>query len=355
MFGKKPTISAEESKLEVQTIPPDFYAGQNPAIKFKKVEKEIILEQKPVLTASEKKLMDKDAAAGAGDNLHPANLLASKKFMALAAAVLFVLAVGLVGWYYWNQATKQKTAVAPPPPVLAPAPEPVAEEPVLVLAEPTSTAVNEPTTTISIGEAALNFPSPFLSLAFDLDKDDIADEAEAIFGTDKDNPDKDGDSHNDGHEVYNLYNPKGMEPEKLIEAGTVKEYTNPVYGYSLYYPNDWAVGDTDQTYSDVLFSTLGGENIEVRAFELNDETRTFADWFAKWAPGEKYAEVVDFETFFKLPAKRRADWLVYYFTDGNRMYALLYHPGEAAAVNYGIVIKMLARSFRFAATVTPTP
>ena len=43
----------------------------------------------------------------------------------------------------------------------------------------------------------------------DSDNDGLTDEYELIYGTDKDNPDTDGDSYKDGDEVKNGYNPLG--------------------------------------------------------------------------------------------------------------------------------------------------
>ncbi|MEK9132826.1 MAG: tripartite tricarboxylate transporter substrate-binding protein, partial [Patescibacteria group bacterium] len=71
MFWKKVDTNINtDQTISVQTIPADFYGGVNPVVKFKKVEREVVLESKPELTAPEKKMFDKSTAAG-GDSATP--------------------------------------------------------------------------------------------------------------------------------------------------------------------------------------------------------------------------------------------------------------------------------------------
>lgn len=350
MFGleKKPSVIDDAAELEVRTMPPDFYGGVNPAIKFKKAEKEIIVgaPRAPELTPSEKLLRDKAAAVGAGAPMHPVNLFASKKFLFIAGAAVFLLATLGISWYYWNQAAKNRAArlAVTPPALITPVEEqPIVETPVEVA---TSTIEEATTTPITPAEARIVFPSRFLSEAADLDKDDITDVAEEIFGTDPSKADTDADGYSDGHEVFNLYNPAGKEPMKLVESGAVLEYTNPVYNYRLYYPKDWAVGNTTPDYKDVLFSALGGENLEVRVFEFDAETPDYDSWVGKWGPQEA-SLMVAFKNKFGDPGLNRDDFLVYYFVDSRAVYAVVYHPVDAnTPINYRSVAKMFARSFR---------
>ena len=163
--------------------------------------------------------------------------------------------------------------------------------------------------------------------------------------SDSGTPDSDNDKYNDGHEIYNLFNPAGFEPIKLVDSGTVKEFSNPVHAYKLYFPALWAVGNVDPDYNDVLFSAITGENIEVKVYN-KENGQTFEDWFAKSAISQKIEDLVEFETKFKEMGYRRSDYLVYYFYDENKVYILAYHTTDSNAVNYRIIIKMMARSFR---------
>jgi hypothetical protein len=350
MFGKKEDIKNNSTDkpmddgqtISVQTIPADFYGGVNPVVKFKKVEKEVLLESKSKLTPSEKKALDKSTAAGSGSALHPANILTNKKYALIFGSALFVIIVAGVSVYYYLQIRQQPNTSLPTQPEIS---IPTISEPAPVVVE---NPVEEPvvtTTPQSLAEAPIEFPSALLGDSPDLDKDNLTDAAEELFGTDPSKPDTDEDSYNDGHEVFYLYNPAGKEPLKLIDSGYVRDYNNPIFGYKVFYPQTWAMGSVDEGNRDVLFSTITGENIELRVFDrLPNES--FADWFAKWAPNQQYQNLKDFQTKFGESGKSRADSLVYYFMDDNHVYVIIYHTTDSNVVNYRSVIVMMARSFR---------
>ena len=336
--------------INVQTIPADFYGGVNPVVKFKRVEKEVVLETKPKLTSSEKKMLDKSTAAGGDAPLHPVNVLTSRKYTIIFGASLFLLLVAGVSAYYYLQMRQQPKTALPQQPVISVA---TTSETVPVVTETTTPAISEPTTTPqSLADAPINFPSGLLGDSPDLDKDNLTDTAEELFGTDPSKPDTDEDIYNDGHEVFYLYNPAGKEPMRIIDSGRVSDYSNPVFGYKVFYPANWAIGNVDEGYKDVLFSTITGENIELRVFDRLPN-QTFSDWFAQWAPNEQYQNLVDFQTKFGEVGKNRADNLVYYFTDENHVYVMIYHTTDSNAVNYRSVMVMMARSFRTPGFVPP--
>ena len=132
MFGKKVSVKSEvDTSISVQTIPADFYGGVNPEIKFKKVEKEVVLKSASKLTAPEKKMLDKSTAAGSGSVLHPANILTNKKYAIILGASLFTVIVAGVSVYYYLQLRQQPTAVLPIAPKVEVAP-PVVTEPIVV-------------------------------------------------------------------------------------------------------------------------------------------------------------------------------------------------------------------------------
>lgn len=351
MFGKKVETKSEiDQTINVQTIPADFYGGVNPVVKFKKVEKEVVLESKPKLTAPEKKMLDKSAAAGAGALLHPANILTNKKYAIIFGSSLFVVIIAGVSVYYYLQIRQlPKTSLPPQPNIVVETP--AVQEPVAV-ETPTEEAVAPTTTPQSLAEAPIEFPSSLLGDSSDLDKDNLTDTAEELFGTDPSKPDTDEDSYNDGHEVFYLYNPAGKEPLKIIDSGHVNDYNNPVVGYKVFYPATWAIGNVDESYRQVLFSTITGENIELRVFDRLPN-QTFADWFARWAPGEQYQNLADFQTKFGELGKNRADNLVYYFMDDNRVYVMVYHTTDSNVVNFRSIMVMMARSFRTPGFVPP--
>ncbi|MBU0545762.1 hypothetical protein KKA13_00715 [Patescibacteria group bacterium] len=350
MNGKEQTTKVgDDPGLVVNTMPADFYGGANPVIRFKNVEKEIELN-KGGAKPSEKAMLDKETAVGG-------NILTSSKSMALVSVILFVFFVFGAGLYYWWQSRTPQPAPTSAPNIQQTPQQPQAptttETPVVPEEIPTTT---EPPTVIMSKEVSMEFPSILLGDAEDMDNDDIMDIAEETFGTDPGNPDTDEDGYNDGHEAYNLYNPTGKEPMKLIESGYIDEFSNPTFGYKIYFPKSWAMGNVDKEYRDILFSAMNGENIELRVFDLGFG-QNFADWLGVNAPSENFADLVEFTGVFAEKGYRRNDYLIYYFTDGMRVYVLAYHGLESTAVGYRSVIKMMARSFRMNgnAVIQPMP
>ncbi len=347
MFGHKKAPVTETTNepvvAAIHVIPTDFYGGTNPVVTFKDVTREIELNRGEVVSGADKRLLDKQTAPGSGQALHPANLLANPKFLALAGLGLFLLVGGGVTLYY-VVGSKDDAPSAPIVTTIVPPDTVVVETPTTTpLVAPSST---EPviTTPVSLADQPLTFSSTLLGDSGDTDKDGITDREEELFTTDLNVPDTDNDTYSDSHELFYLYNPAGKEPQKLLDSGLVKQYTNPNFGYTLYYPNSWAVGDVDGTYRDVLFSTLTGENIEVRVFD-KEVTQDFAEWFAVHAPDQKYSDIQNFETYFGAKGYRREDWLAYYFPTANHVYVLLYHTTDSNIINYRTVLKVLARSF----------
>lgn len=272
-------------------------------------------------------------------------LVLRRRFLLIGAAVLFLLFIAGAGWYYYRASTSIPPAAPPAPlPPRLESVEPGLSEPA---SEPAFAPILEPAPAApTIREPGIEFPSRFLADTVDLDQDGLTDLEEEVFAADPAASDTDQDHYSDSHEVYNLYNPIGKEPIKLIDSGLIKAYTNPVWRYRLYYPKDWALGEADAEFRQVLFSTFTGEHVEVRVFDKSAGD-TFSDWFARLAPQENQAELVDFSSVFKESGFRRSDYLVYYFTDSNHVYGVVYRAGSGATViGFRTVIKMIARSFR---------
>ncbi len=348
MFGiKKNTLDQkidEPLAAKVQVIPADFYGGVNPVVTFKNVAKQVELGGNSSVSSAEKKVLDKQTAAGSGNDLHPASFLARPRFLVIGGLVILLVASAGVSLYYWLQS--KKNVIPPPVPVVFVENPPVVEVPTTtpVATVPTTTPVVLPTP-VSLADQPLVFPSILLGDSADTDKDGLTDREEELLTTDFSIPDTDEDSYTDSHEIFYLYNPSGREPMKLLDSGLVKEYRNPVFGYTLLYPTTWAIGDVDGTYRDVLFSTITGENIEVRVFD-KEPTMDFAAWFDLHAKDQKYGDLVTFEGYFnQLSGYRRADWLVYYFPTNTRVYTLIFHTTDSNIVNFRSIIKIMARSF----------
>jgi hypothetical protein len=357
MPEEKNIPSVSESELEVKTIPKDFYGGANPVVRFHEVERIVEVEKnkQTTVTPDEKKAWEKENASGANTKVHPANLLANKKFVIFSSFGLFAILVGVSAGYYFYQANNQDKQNQFPVPDIKQ----------VVNSSPTSSVVVVPTPSSSVSDViipsstvAIELPSRLLGVSADFDNDRISDLAEEVFNTDPANADTDGDKYPDGHEIYYLYNPAGFEPMRLIDAGIVDEYRNPIFGYKLYVPKTWAIGVVESDYREVIFSAITGENIRVRVFDLAAD-ETFSGWFYANAPQEKMTDLLEFTTSFKLVGKMRNDGLVYYFIDRQFVYVISYHPNEDNIVNYKAVMDVVSRSFQLdtgdATTVVPEP
>ena len=352
--NKQPEIS--KPSIPVVTIPTEFYAAANPTLTFKNVEKVITPKSDSAMPPADKKAFDKSTSAGNGQPLHPATLFSNQKKLFLIGGGLFVLFIILVGGYYFWQSKKTapiKKAIVVPKNQITATVAPTTTEP---LPEPIPEPLIEPTIPV-LSEVRLEFPT-FLSKSDDLDNDGLTDQEEELFKSDPGIPDTDDDSYLDGSEVFHLYNPVGKEPIRLIESGSVEDYVNPAFGYAVYYPVGWAIGNVDGGYRDMLFSAITGENIEIRVFD-KAEQQNFSEWLAANAPSEKIADIADFSNRFNDGGFKRSDDLVYYYVMPTRVYVIAYHTVGTTVANYPAVVEMMARSFRrdssIEATIPPPP
>ena len=351
MFGKTtlaPAATTDTTMPEVQVIPRDFYGGANPVVTFKDVKTELP-PPGTVLSAGEKKHLDKTTMVGSEMLLHPARLFTNPRWLAMAAVVLLVVVSGASGLYYWLRRSSPPSPVpaAIVPPTTAPV---VAEAPTTSVPETTAETAPPvaPAPTPTAG-AEISFPSLFLGDGTDIDGDGLSDAEEELFRTDPAIPDSDGDKFTDANEVYNLYDPAAAGRTKLVDSGAVKPFTNSVFGYTLDYPSGWALGNVDDTYRTILFSTLSAEYVEVHSFDKASDL-SFNDWFAAHAADQQLGQLTSFETAFKDQGLRRQDYLVYYFVTAEHVYVMVYHPVAGSPVNYRSVIKMMARSFHVTGT-----
>jgi hypothetical protein len=345
MFGKKEQeIKEPEINIRISTIPDAFYAGSDPSVKFKKTEHTVDLEKiSSPLKPHEKRALDTATAKGGG------SLLSSTKFWVFGALILFVLFALGGGIYYWIT-LREKPAQIIERPIITQSPGseiPIEQQP---SPDDILTPIEEPPTELP-KEIGFELPSKILPIGNDLDQDGISDSSEEVFGSDPGNPDTDGDGYPDGHELFYLYNPAGVEPQKLIDSGAVITHKNNIFGFELYYPASWVAGFVDQTGRQTLFSALSGENVEVRVFDL-PFGQTFEEWFSNNAPSdERLLDYGQFESRFGTIGQKRFDGLVYFFVRDSRVIALIYHLSGNAVVNYKNVIETIARSFVF---VEPT-
>jgi len=352
MFGKtKDTIKSKNIAPEVQiiTIPDEFFGGADPTVRFKKTEKVVDLNKNAGTIAPnerEKRKLDESTAKG--------SFFTGTKVWIIGGIALFILAIAGASLYYWwigRQATTPQPVINNNPVVVTTRPTTTATEP--IVAVPTTTATTTPETPVVIKESGLILPSKLSMESADIDNDGVSDTAEEIFGSDPGNPDTDADSYNDGHELYYLYNPNGIEPMKVIDSGVVKLFKSGNFNYSLYYPTNWLAASVDIEGRQMLFTTLNGEYIEARVFDMTPG-QALVDWFAVNAPPDSLTNYADIESRFGARGKMRNDGLVYLYVSGERVYALVYHEIQENFVSYKKVLEVMARSFQIG-KVSSTP
>ncbi len=341
MFGKKESeIKAPELDIKIAAMPDDFYGGSDPTVKFKKTEQTVNLDKfASPLKPYEKKALDTATAKG------PGSLFSNTKFWIFGALLLFILFAIGGGIYYWLTLRKKPVQIVERPTITTPVQE------IPVVQTPTSSDILEPVqeepVVVPPKEIGFELPSKILPVGNDLDQDGVFDASEEAFASDPGNPDTDGDGYSDSHELFYLYNPAGVEPQKLVDSGMVSVYKNNNYGYELYHPKSWVMGSVDQGSSQALFSALSGENIEVRVFDM-PYGQTFEQWFAINAPADELlSDYSEFVSRFETVGKKRFDGLVYFFVRNNQVVSLIYHLGGNSVVNHKTVLEVMARSFVF--------
>ncbi len=359
MFWKKKAKQPEQEIKGLSVMPDEFYGGKDPVLHYVKTEKTI--SDAPI-----KPVAEKHRKLNFGDAIHgPAGLKLSaffhkKTVLIVSVSIILVAVVAGFSWYYVYQAklaAQQRQALAPKiePPQLPPKEEPIVPEAPIEPATTTEAVIEEaPTADEPAKPIILEFPNVSLAEAVDDDNDALSDFEELVFDTDSGVWDTDGDGFYDGQEVFNLYNPKGTAPMRIIDSGLVKDYINPVHQYRVYYPAQWAAALIDETADRVLLSALSGDYVEVIAEEMWTG-ESFVDWFGRRAEGQLYSDLQVFNNRFKEDGWKRKDDLVAYFVSKNKVFILIYHPGTTGDIAYRHIMQMMEQSFRPAKTTIEIP
>lgn len=357
MFGRKKDKSKDKkdkySDLQSIVIPDVFYGGQDPYIYHPHIEEDTKTNAKKFHFKKniKSKVVPRPATQSQKNN---------KKKIWIFGSIGLAVAIGLITWYYindYNKARAQliaKNTVPTPPVIVVKNTTPQEVVPTTTVIEEVTSSVELATSTPSLQNVFLDFP-PILTLdTADVDADSLTDIEESIFGTDSGTWDSDNDKYYDGQEVYNLYNPKGQAPVKIIDSGLVLEYKNIYSGYRIYYPSAWQKGSVDVQETQVLFSASNGDYIEVRVFP-KEVGQTFITWFSRNAEGQSYTDLSTFKNRFGEDAMIRKDSLVDYFEDANYIYTIIYHTKDRGPILYRHIMQMMYQSFRMLQSNTVLP
>lgn len=358
LFGNKKAkekiASDQFNNIQIQKIPDIFYGGQNPLI-YQTTQK--LIDGREVKTET----VDNDKTNVDQKIFDKQERILPKKILWIMGVVVILGAIGISFYYLKDYFISPKKiddtlAVKENEKTI----EQIEEiETVTTTLEKTTTIeeniLNEvATSTSSLESQPIVFPIFSEIDGSDIDADELTDAEEELFGIDSGNWDSDGDGYFDGQEISNLYNPKGFAPVKLIDSGLVKEYSNPIFGYSLYYPFDWEIGLVDKDYKQILFSALNGDYIEVRVTDKIKD-KDFSGWFAQMAKGEKITDLQSFTNRFNVEGKKRKDNLVVYFETDNNVITITYHQIISGPILYRHILRVVYQSFRSAGNLNEVP
>ena len=190
---------------------------------------------------------------------------------------------------------------------------------------------------------ALNYTS-----SVDSDNDQLTDEEEDLYGTEKRKPDTDEDGYLDGQELINLFNPKAAGASLLETSGLVNKYSNPIFNYEILHPSAWLARPTDQSLSEVIFQSTTGEYIEVLVQD-NPDKLDLVQWYLKQSPLADLNQVKRQVTKQGYDELISPDQLTHYLADKNnpdKVYVIAYNIGNKTRVNFLTTFQMMLNSFK---------
>lgn len=379
MFGKKreqkDIKTAPEVATAVEVIPDIFYGGTDPDIYSgpsalliekktaenikKNTSPTVVVETVPQLSNLQNtvRMVPPSATENVGTSSTETQLIKpTTSYKGLLFIVVGVVVLGAIGVGAFLFLSPQKVPVETPTIVqqidTTDNLNQTVTEPVLTSSS-TEPVISSPTSTLFQSQF-IEFPSLIFALGSDQDADALTDEEEGMFATDSGVWDSDKDGYYDGQEVFNLYNPNGFAPQKLIDSGLVREYVQPLFQYHLYYPLNWEADTVDTDQRIVLLSNLSGDYVEVRVV-TKGENETFTDWFARNAPTQSFSDLVQQSNRFKVEGWKRKDNMVSYFVSAKEVYVLVYHPREQGVIHFPYIFSMVSQSFRLPTTTTTLP
>ncbi|MDD2646664.1 MAG: hypothetical protein PHV78_00085 [Patescibacteria group bacterium] len=187
--------------------------------------------------------------------------------------------------------------------------------------------------------------APQIFSTVDQDNDGLTDTEEAIYQTNINNPDTDGDGQQDGLEVASLSDPLHTDGT-LAMSGLTKVFTNSIWSYTIFYPGNWLVKSLPETDdSQVMVVTNTDEFFEV-SVEDNFDRLTPREWYLKKSTDVASDQVAD-AVVSGQPGVWSPDHLNVYVGKDNKMYILTYNLGLAQEANFKTTFKMMIKSFNF--------
>ena len=176
----------------------------------------------------------------------------------------------------------------------------------------------------------------------DSDKDGLNDDEEAVFGTNPNAADSNGNGYTDLVEINNNYNPAGKG--KLATNANLTKYNNKTFGYEVLYPKAWKVSSIGKD-STITFTAPDNSIMQI-SVQDNSDHQSILGWY-----GSSFPELVI--TYEKLKALDNWDGIMgddnlnFYLTDKKKtnIYVISYIPNNPARLAYPNVFKAMINSF----------
>ena len=190
----------------------------------------------------------------------------------------------------------------------------------------------------------------------DTDRDGLSNAEEILYRSERNRPDTDRDGFLDGHEVVNLYNPSGIAPERIEDAGLARRFVNELaelkFAYEALIPTAW--GTTPGAEGPRVISVSDQNNN--RIFEIgvieNIEGIPLSQWYRSQAPGAPgFPDATPWlSNKFGLPGLMAPDRTKAYFAgQGGVIYTVAYGEGardSQTMAQYKTTFEMMLNSFK---------
>ncbi len=210
---------------------------------------------------------------------------------------------------------------------------------------------------VAVDVAALPPPPPeqpkLPPAGLDTDSDGLTDLEEALFGTNPQNPDTDSDGFLDGNEVFNLYNPNGRAPSRLLDAKLVKMWTGSV-GWTIQVPTPWSVTLDATDGSRATIATGHGESFKL-SIEDNPSALSVLDWYLASHPTIKPEQVLQYRSKRGYQGIISPDLLTTYIPWGTKVFVFTYDLDGQIFINYRTTYAMMLNSLELKGEPQLTP
>lgn len=340
---------------EIYSIPEEFYgAVSRPTKKIASP-----LEKKTEAPASSGQFISPLPVVSSQPSFSVKNKFFSPKIFIGVLVGILIIITGAFSYYYIHQAQVARQKLLEAQQIINPpasTPNVPATSTVETVVPPQNQTTTEQPSATSTPAAQFSgvavFPFKNYTSSQDTDNDGLTNQEEALYGTDPTKPDTDNDGFSDSLEILSLYNPIGFKPVRLLDSGKVSVYSNPNFGYSIFYPIGWVAQALDSNAEEVIFSSDTGEFVEVLVMD-NALKLKVTDWYLAQSPGVSADDLKPIKTKEGIEGILSPDGLTVYLPFEDKIFVINYDIGIKSEVNFLTTFKMMINSFKAEGATEP--